>query len=99
MTQWIRWGVRVAASVFVGGLGLVFLLASVSSGKFEIKMAGLGALILAGAWFSWPRRPNAWRGDPPTERQIAYAISLGIDIPDNVSKGQLSDMISQAAGR
>lgn len=99
MNQWIRWGVRAAASGFVGCLGLVFLMASVSSGDFEMKLAGLGGLLLAGAWFSWPRRPNAWRGDPPTERQIAYAISLGIDIPDNVSKGELSDMISQATGR
>lgn len=99
MSQWIRWGVRVGAALCVGGMGLVFFVASVVSGRFQIMPAVLGALAVAGAWLSWPRRPNAWRSDPPTERQIAYAVSLGIDIPDNVSKGQLSDMISKVTGR
>lgn len=31
---------------------------------------------------------------PPTEKQLAYAFDLGIAIPDNVTKDEISDLIS-----
>jgi hypothetical protein len=62
-------------------------------------LAGIGGAMLVAGWLSWPRRPNAWRRDPPTDKQIAYALNLGIAIPPGASKGQLSDMISQAKAR
>lgn len=41
-------------------------------------------------------RSNEWRDDPPTERQINYANHLGIDYPEFITKGELSDLIDQA---
>jgi hypothetical protein len=37
--------------------------------------------------------------EPPTERQIEYAISLGIEIPDGTTKNELSDLISIAVDK
>lgn len=56
-------------------------------------------LVIASAVLSWPRRPDAWRRDPPTDRQLEYAAALGIVTPPGISKGELSDLISQATGR
>ena len=67
--------------------------------KASGMMSLLGVWALAAAVLSWPRIPDAWRKDPPTDRQIEYATSLGIAIPEGVSKGELSTMISRAAGR
>ncbi len=41
----------------------------------------------------------AWRIDPPTERQMEFAKSLGITFESEISKGQLSDLISVAVGQ
>lgn len=40
-----------------------------------------------------------WRytDDPATDAQINYAHILGINIPDNITKGQLADMIDKSA--
>ena len=46
--------------------------------------------MLAAAVLSWPRVPKAWRRDPPTDKQLEYAMKLVIDIPDGCSKGRLS---------
>lgn len=75
------------------------LLAAISSDKRSLWTIGLPLAISVAGVLAWPRRPNAWRREPPTERQIAYAIDLGIAIPDGISKGDLSDLISQARGR
>jgi hypothetical protein len=50
----------------------------------------------AGAFFTWPRMPNAWRRDPPTARQLEYAADLGIKVLPGMTKGRLSDLISLA---
>jgi hypothetical protein len=54
---------------------------------------GLGPL----SWyFGGSRRTkDAWRDDPATERQKSFADALGIQYPENVTKGELSDMISE----
>ena len=96
MAAWIVWAARGAACFFFGGIGLVLGISSLASGS-----PGWGALIfsmmfIASAALAWPRRPNAWRSDPPTDRQIAFAQDLGIQIPPGISKGDLSDLISQA---
>lgn len=91
--------VRLWGSIIVGLAGLC--LVGVGLAAKPINSAGLftGIALAAAGAFSWPRRANAWRKDPPTEKQIAYATSLGIDIPPNASKGELSDLISQATDR
>lgn len=42
---------------------------------------------------------DAWRNDPATERQKSFANDLGIQYPENVTKGELSDMISKVKGK
>ena len=41
--------------------------------------------------------PDApWRAEPATSRQLAYLEHLGVDAPADISRGQASDLISQA---
>lgn len=98
MVDWLKFIVRASGLVIVIGSTLIMLVASFGNGANVGTIAGC-SLVLASCVLSWPRRPNAWRSDPPTERQIAYAESLGIHVAPGLSKGQLSEMISQAAGR
>ena len=41
---------------------------------------------------------QTWRHNPATEKQKAYANFLGIEYPPNITKGELSDLISQVTG-
>lgn len=100
MLAWLVWSVRLFASVVMLLTALACgLVGATADAKGRVAVFAVAALFGVGGLFSWPRRPNAWRYDPPTERQIAYAQALGITIPRGVSKGELSDMISQATGR
>ena len=88
--------VRSVGLLIVGISSLVMAWFSVFGEKPSVASAACSALVLAAAVLSWPRVPKAWRRDPPTDKQLEYALKLGIDIPDGCSKGQLSDMISAA---
>jgi hypothetical protein len=100
VNDWLRYVVRVVACALMGLFGLVLLiLAATVRESSRWMVAAFGVTCIVGAWLSWPRRPNAWRGDPPTVRQIAYAESLGIEIPFGATKGEVSDMISRVTGR
>ena len=57
-----------------------------------------GVVAGVGGWIAWKVRPNAseWRDDSPTAKQLDFADSLKIHIPHNVTKGELSDLITQA---
>jgi hypothetical protein len=44
-------------------------------------------------------RDAPWRREPATPRQLAYLDRLGIDAPDPVTRGEASDLISQARNR
>lgn len=81
----------------IGGAAVVFG-ASVFGNKPNAAVAVAACVAIAGAVLSWPRIPAAWRRDPPTPRQLEYAAKLGIAIRPGVSKGELSDLISQATG-
>jgi hypothetical protein len=41
---------------------------------------------------------GGWRNDPATERQKTFARDLGIKFPANISKGELSDRITDKTG-
>lgn len=99
MFAWLAYTVRmVAALVMSGGAVLLGITSVFGPDRNPVVMAVAG--IFAGAAFwCWPRRPNAWRRDPPTERQLSYARNLGIDVPPGSSKGEVSDMISRITGR
>lgn len=99
MAAWGVWLVRCVAAFSLAAFGLIFAAAGMFGGGRNWVAVGMGVVMLVAAVLSWPRRPNAWRYDPPTERQIGYATSLGIDIPPGVTKGELSDMISRVTGR
>lgn len=99
MFGWIKYLVRVLASVGLVLLALIFGI----MGAFEPKARAIGlggaAVFAIAGLLSWPRRPNAWRSDPPTDRQLRYAADLGIQVPRRATKGQVSDLISEATGR
>lgn len=42
------------------------------------------------------RAKDTWSNGPVTERQKSFADELGIKYAENVTKGELSDLISQA---
>jgi hypothetical protein len=83
MVDWVRYAVRLTAAVVLVGLALVFVMAAAMGGKSR-------------GVFAWPRRPHAWRNDKPTDKQLAFARDLGIEIPRRITKGELSDLIDQA---
>jgi hypothetical protein len=67
--------------------------------KFNGLVTAISVLWLVGGAFSFPRMPNAWRRDPPSQKQVAYATKLGIDVPHDVTKGELSQMITSVVGK
>lgn len=97
METWFIWCVRTAAASSMTLTGAGMVLASLF--KFNGLVAGLGLLWIAGGILSFPRMPSAWRRDRPSQKQVDYAAKLGIDVPRDISKGELSDMISRVVGR
>lgn len=91
--------VRATGLVGVIAISAILIVTSATAKKPNTAAMVGGCWLIAAAALSWPRLPDAWRNDPPTQRQIDYARSLGITIPAGVSKGQLSEMISAATGR
>ena len=87
---------RAAAAFLVIAVGLVFLVLAVTTKDRQATLVGIAAVVTVGGVLAWPRRPNAWRADKPTERQLAFAKDIGIAVPRGISKGDLSDLISQA---
>jgi len=88
------WFLRAAGSGLIVLTGLSCFLIAMFSGPKWYWPVGIGLVLCAAGGLSWPRMPNRWRSDPPTDRQLSYANDLGIVIPAGVSKGQLSDLIS-----
>lgn len=99
MGEWLLWAARVAAAGVMLLIAAVFLVVGIASGESRAFGLSVAAVTGIGGWLSWPRRPNAWRRDPPTQRQLDYAESLGIAVPPRATKGQVSDLISQVTGR
>lgn len=89
--------VRAAGLVVAIGVAAVMACVMPFSAKGNWIAGEAAALVvLAGGVLSWPRWPGAWRGEAPSEKQIAYAQNLGISIPTGITKGRLSDMIEAA---
>jgi hypothetical protein len=84
-----RTGIRFSLWRFGTGISAPLFGKSRSFGKI-----GFGPL----SWhFGGSRRAkDVWRNDPATDRQKRFADELGIKYPENVTKGELSDLISQA---
>jgi hypothetical protein len=98
VVDYVRFVVRLVGSLTLAAFGLIFATASFGE-QFNGFGFVLGLFAIAGAWMSWPRRPNAWKADPPTDRQLAYAADLGIVVPPGATKGEVSAMISAITGR
>lgn len=99
MVSWLLWLVRCCAAFFMVGLALLLVFFASTVGKDRAISFGMAAMFGIAGLATWPRRPNAWRRDPPTQKQLAYASRLGIDVPSGITKGELSDMISSVTGR
>jgi len=99
MSQWLIWAGRMAAAILLLAATATFLLVGVFTPDGKAFGFGAAAVAGVGAFLTWPRMPNAWRRDPPTQRQLEYASNLGIHIPRGATKGQVSDLISAVTGR
>lgn len=86
---------RAASSFVIVAIGLMLLASSASAKKKTAWSIGVPVVIAAAGALAWPRRPNAWKRDPATDRQIAYAKALGIPLRQGMTKGEVSDLISQ----
>lgn len=95
----VRYTVRVSGLALVVVLGAMATLAPLISSGGSVLMPIVGLWIAAAAVLSWPKAPGAWKKDPPSERQLEYAESLGIIVPPGASKGDVSSLISAATGR
>lgn len=96
--SWLIYLVRAAAAGFILIIGLSLLVVAAFSKDRSTPAVAVCVVMVVGGFLSWPRRPNAWRRDPPTDRQLEYATDLGIAIPRGATRGELSDLISQATG-
>ncbi len=100
MVEWLKYAVRVAAAFLLAMMSLVCVAVALAGKDRQYAVFAFAGIFVAAAFATWPRRPNVWRHDPPTERQLAYALDLGIRVHPRMSKGELSDLISAAkAGR
>ncbi len=94
-----KYAVRIVTAFMMLGVAAVLALLAVAVDHGRATVFGIAGVLAVAGWFSWPRHPDAWRNDPPTQRQLEYAADLGIKIPKRATKGQVSDLISQVAGR
>ena len=99
LLSWTRYGVRASGLALVVLLAAILGVTAVASKQRAILSAVACGWVTAAAVLSWPRLPNSWRRDPPSDKQLEYAGSLGIQFPPGISKGDLSDMISAAVER
>ena len=90
---------RVWVCLAVAITSLLFFVAGLSSRPINFPTVTVCVVFFLGSVLSWPRRKDKWRKDPPTQKQLAYAASLGILVPPGASKGEVSDLISAVAGR
>ena len=62
---------------------------------------GLTSLVFGWTGLKWlhGQTDTTWRSDPATAKQKSFADELGIRYPKNISKGDLSDLISEATGK
>lgn len=96
MVDWLKYAVRMAATLLLVMCCILSLVTAFAAKDGRTTVFVIAAIFGAAGIFTWPRRPNAWRSDPPTERQIAFAKDLGIQVRRGMSKGQLSDLITEA---
>lgn len=63
-------------------------------------MAGVAALLLliGVRWLRY-RSAGSWRNDPASAKQKEFADQLGIHYAMRITKGELSDLISEVTGR
>jgi uncharacterized membrane protein YfcA len=82
-----------------GGVG--WFVASQQAGRTVAIFFGVLGVLLLLIGYRWSRpkrRYTSWRSDPATDRQRAFATELGIKFPKKISKGELSDLISEVTG-
>jgi high-affinity Fe2+/Pb2+ permease len=97
----------IGSIVFVLGL-LLALFAAVGwfAGKEQgeryvaifLGALALGLLIVGYRW-TRSKHSTSWRSDTATDRQREFAKELGIKFPKNITKGELSDLISRVTGK
>ena len=99
MVSWLLWLVRCCAALFMVLIAMALVIFAFSTDKNRAIGLGMAAMFGVAGLATWPRIPNAWRRDPPTAKQLAYAEKLGLEVPARITKGELSDMITSVTGR
>lgn len=87
---------------FVAGLFLAVASAIIfyferSNIAIVIGVVSLILLVIGRRWMRG-RQKDSWRDDPASDAQKSYADDLGIKYRKNISKGALSDLISEETG-
>lgn len=99
MAEFVRRAIRATVSIVLWLFAVAMLFVAFADGKAMVAGLSFAGLFGLAAIFTWPRGPNAWRNDPPTQRQLEYAADLGISVPKRATKGEVSDLISEITGR
>lgn len=98
MKEWFIWIVKLVASWFMLLTSLVLVIFLFTT-EDKAVTGGLAAMFGLAGYVTLPRMPNAWKRDPPSAKQLAYAEKLGIPIAPGMTKGEVSSLISQVTGR
>ncbi|MDZ4659217.1 MAG: hypothetical protein SH868_16720 [Bythopirellula sp.] len=66
-----------------------------------IWFAGIIAILLlvVGSNLMSSKKSKSWKADPATDKQKEFADDLGIKYPKDITKGELSALISQVTGK
>lgn len=99
MISWLLWCSRCIASFILVSMAAMLLMFALVGTQNTVATIATSLVLGIAGLATWPRIPNAWRRDPPTAKQLAYAEKLGLDVPARITKGELSDMISSVTGR
>ena len=93
----------LAVAVIVGLFAFAFWTSSKDDmgRNIAIFFGVLSAILLfiGARWAKAPKRYYTWRNDPATDRQKSFADELGIRYAKGITKGELSDRISQVTGK
>ena len=86
-----------------GGLLMALVGPDTRAGGIIMGLIGLTLVWVGRKFTGTTPRTNPddehWRSGPATNKQKTFARELGIEFPANISKGDLSDLISEETGR
>ncbi|MCC7083434.1 MAG: hypothetical protein IT427_00325 [Pirellulales bacterium] len=95
--------ILIVAGLLLALIGVAGLFSDKENKNLAYGLIAVGSLIALygysrGYKARAQRRSTSWRLDPASEKQKEFARDLGIKFPKGITKGELSDKISEVTG-